>query len=86
MKYIIRILMIPPVALLFGTHGVLKLLRYGGTFTAHGKDYKTISTEALRLLRALAEVQNDAPLEKYREEWERVMGEVWAFLEEHEEK
>jgi hypothetical protein len=40
--------------------------------------------KALHLLRSLADVQNDAPLEKYREEWKRTMREVYDFLHEHE--
>lgn len=40
--------------------------------------------KALHLLRSLADVQNDAPLEKYREEWERTTKDVYDFLSAHE--
>jgi hypothetical protein len=40
--------------------------------------------EAIKLLRAIADLQNGPPLEKYREEWEAVMSDVHEFLHEHE--
>jgi len=40
----------------------------------------TAFCEALRLLRDLADLQNGAPLERYRKEWEDTMAEVYAFL------
>lgn len=43
-----------------------------------------VNQEALRLLRDLADLQNGPPLERYREEWERTMKEVYAFLEKYE--
>ena len=36
--------------------------------------------ELLRLLRHLHDLQNGPPLEKYRDEWERVMNEVGELL------
>jgi uncharacterized protein YgfB (UPF0149 family) len=36
--------------------------------------------EALRLLRDLADLQNDAPLEQHRKDWENTMEEVYSFL------
>jgi hypothetical protein len=41
--------------------------------------------KALGLLRDLADVQNGAPLETYREEWEAIMEATHKFLSEHEE-
>lgn len=41
--------------------------------------------EALRLLRDLADIQNGAPLEQHRKEWEETMEEVYAFLNKHEQ-
>lgn len=38
----------------------------------------------LQLLRDLADLQNGAPLESYREEWEKTMDEVYTHLKEHE--
>ena len=40
--------------------------------------------EAIRLLRALADLQNGPTLEKYREEWEALMRDVAEFLKTHE--
>lgn len=39
---------------------------------------------AIGLLRDLADVQNGAPLETYREEWEGIMEATHKFLNEHE--
>jgi hypothetical protein len=39
----------------------------------------------LRLLRRLYDLQNGPPLEKYRDEWEEVMGEVGSVIAEVEE-
>jgi hypothetical protein len=39
---------------------------------------------AIGLLRDLADVQNGAPLETYRTEWEGIMEATYKFLEEHE--
>jgi hypothetical protein len=36
--------------------------------------------EAIRLLRDLADLQNGAPLEQYRKQWEETMEDVYAFL------
>ena len=40
--------------------------------------------ESLILLRDLHDLQNDAPLERHREEWEKTMKDVATFLEKHE--
>ena len=39
--------------------------------------------KAVELLEKLASLQNDAPLEKYRKEWEDVMKEVWDFIHDY---
>lgn len=39
---------------------------------------------ALKLLKDLADLQNGAPLEQHRTEWERTMDEVYTFLNQHE--
>ena len=36
--------------------------------------------ESIKLLRDLADLQNGAPLEKYRQEWEETMEQVYDFL------
>jgi hypothetical protein len=33
------------------------------------------------LLAELRDLQNDAPLEKYRDEWEKTMDEIWRFYD-----
>lgn len=38
---------------------------------------------ALKLLRDLADLQNGAPLEQHRAEWEQTMDEVYTFLNQH---
>ena len=38
---------------------------------------------ALTLLRDLADLQNGAPLERYRKEWDEVMTSTYDFLEQH---
>ena len=40
--------------------------------------------ESIKLLRDLADLQNGAPLEQHREEWEQTMEQVYAFLNKHE--
>jgi hypothetical protein len=40
--------------------------------------------QAIKLLRDLADIQNGAPLEQHRAEWEQTMDEVYTFLNEHE--
>jgi hypothetical protein len=40
--------------------------------------------QAIKLLRDLADLQNGAPLEQHRAEWEQTMDEVYTFLNEHE--
>jgi len=40
--------------------------------------------ECLKLLRDLADLQNDAPLERHRKEWEKTMEDVRLFLSENE--
>ena len=36
--------------------------------------------ESMKLLRDLADLQNGAPLEQYRQEWEETMEQVYDFL------
>ena len=36
--------------------------------------------ESIKLLRDLADLQNGAPLEQYRQEWEETMDQVYDFL------
>ena len=36
--------------------------------------------ESIKLLRDLADLQNGAPLERYRQEWEEAMKQVYDFL------
>ena len=46
--------------------------RPGGSLTPFG--------ESIKLLRDLADLQNGAPLEQYRKEWEETMKQVYDFL------
>ena len=46
--------------------------RAGGSLTPFG--------ESIKLLRDLADLQNGAPLEQYRKEWEETMEQVYDFL------
>ena len=39
---------------------------------------------ALKLLKDLADLQNGAPLEQHRTEWEQTMDEVYTFLNQYE--
>ena len=39
---------------------------------------------ALKLLKDLADLQNGAPLQQHRTEWEQTMDEVYTFLNQHE--
>ncbi len=40
--------------------------------------------DCLNLLRDLADLQNDAPLETERKEWEATMEKVYEFLDQYE--
>ena len=40
--------------------------------------------ESLKLLRDLADLQNGAPLEQHRKEWEKTIEQVYIFLNKHE--
>ena len=42
---------------------------------------KAVFDKAVDLLAELRDLQNDAPLEKYREEWEKTMDEIWRFYD-----
>jgi hypothetical protein len=42
--------------------------------------------EAIKLLRDLADLQNDAPLEQHRKEWEDTVQQVYNFLNNWENK
>ena len=42
---------------------------------------KTAFDKAVDLLAELRDLQNDAPLEKYRDEWEKTMDEIWRFYD-----
>ena len=39
--------------------------------------------EAIRLLKDLSDLQNGAPLEQHRKEWEETMEAVYKFLADH---
>lgn len=80
MKYLIRIIVTLPALALYGLRGVSMLWKFGGSFRVHTFD----PNEALRLLRDLHDLQNGPPLERYREEWEKVMKEIGEFLNQHE--
>ena len=45
---------------------------------------KTQLNKAIKLLRDLADLQNGAPLEQHRTEWEQTMNEVYEFLNQTE--
>lgn len=51
---------------------VLDLFADSGSLTPFG--------ESIKLLRDLADLQNGAPLEQYRKEWEETMEQVYDFL------
>ena len=53
-----------------------------------GSSIYLVSTfkQALRLLRDIADLQNGAPLEIYRQEWEQTMNEIYEFLNRWENK
>lgn len=51
---------------------VLDLFAVSGSLTPFG--------ESIKLLRDLADLQNGAPLEQYRKEWEETMEQVYDFL------
>ena len=42
--------------------------------------------ESIKLLRDLADLQNGAPLEQHRQEWEETMNQVYDFLNKWEGK
>jgi hypothetical protein len=42
--------------------------------------------QAIKLLRDLADLQNGAPLEQHKVEWEETMREVYDFLNRYEKK
>lgn len=44
----------------------------------------SLFSEALRIMRDLAELQNGAPLVTYEADWNKTMSEVWSFLEANE--
>lgn len=52
---------------------VLDLFAVSGSLTPFG--------ESIKLLRDLADLQNGAPLEQYRKEWEDTMEQVYNFLD-----
>jgi hypothetical protein len=51
---------------------LLNLFSVSGSLTPFG--------ESIKLLRDLADLQNGAPLERYRQEWEETMKQVYDFL------
>ena len=51
---------------------VLDLFAVSGSLTPFG--------ESIKLLRDLADLQNGAPLEQHRKEWEETMKQVYDFL------
>ena len=52
---------------------LLDLFAVSGSLTPFG--------ESIKLLRDLADLQNGAPLEQYRKEWEETMQQVYDFLD-----
>lgn len=56
-----------------GCHPNIVTQRAGGSLTPFG--------ESIKLLRDLADLQNGAPLEQYRKEWEETMKQVYDFLD-----
>ena len=52
---------------------LLNLFSVSGSLTPFG--------ESIKLLRDLADLQNGAPLERYRQEWEETMKQVYDFLD-----
>lgn len=50
----------------------LRLFAVSGSLTPFG--------ESIKLLRELADLQNGAPLEQHRKEWEETMEQVYDFL------
>lgn len=80
LRIIIRALLTPAALLLFGIAGVARMWIWGGKFSINSPT----TSQAVRLLRRLHDLQNGPPLEKYRQEWEEVMSEVQDFLEKHE--
>ena len=59
-------------------HEAKKALTLGATLTPFG--------ESLKLLRDLVDMQNGAPLETYRKEWEETVKEIYGFLWKWEEQ
>lgn len=59
--------------------GITITKQNGEVISAETKFY-----QAIKLLRDLADLQNGAPLEQHRAEWEQTMDEVYTFLNEHE--
>jgi len=51
---------------------ILRLFDVSGSLTPFG--------ESIKLLRYLADLQNGAPLERHRKEWEETMEQVYDFL------
>lgn len=52
----------------------------------HSSSPLTPFGESIKLLRDLADLQNGAPLEQHRDEWEDTMEKVYSFLESWEQK
>jgi hypothetical protein len=57
---------------------LLGLFSVSGSLTPFG--------ESIKLLRDLADLQNGAPLERYRQEWEETMKQVYDFLNRWEDQ
>lgn len=60
---------------------VVRMLVERDTLTNELQTTTDTLTTALRLLRDLADLQNGAPLESYRQQWEATMYEVYPFLD-----
>lgn len=56
----------------YASKKVLDLFAVSGSLTPFG--------ESIKLLRDLADLQNGAPLEQHRKEWEETMEQVYDFL------
>lgn len=71
------------VLILFGAIG-FRLSVIGEDIEARPSQKREDATEAIRLLRDLADLQNGPPLIRDEEEWGNTMKEVYVFLNEKE--
>ncbi len=64
----------------YGAEHLLAAIEYEVRTTPQATPF----TQALALLRDLADLQNGPPLERNRKQWESTMAAIYAFLDEHE--